>query len=798
MSEHAPATILYVDDSPESRRALGGVLRQAGFTVHEAATGAEALRLLAGRPEFVLVDVDLPDVDGFELCRRIKADPAAAATSVIHLSGVYAEAEHRSRGLDGGADAYLTKPVDPRELIAHVRALQRLRRAEASARAAARQYRATLQETGALLRSVLDSCTEYGITATDLDGQILVWNEGAVQNNGYTADEVVGKRNLRDLHVPEEIRSGRLRALFDEALRAGKAEGTFERVRKDGGRYTASSVLTLRRDEAGAPAGFLLVSRDVTEQRRLEEQVRRNNEELQEQNRRVQEVSRLKSEFLANMSHELRTPLNGIIGFAELMHDGRVGPVSATHKEYLGDILTSARHLLQLINDVLDLSKIEAGALEFHPETVDVARLVGEVCGILRALAAGKRIQVAAEIDPALGPVRADPAKLKQVLYNYVSNALKFTPDEGRVTVRVGPEGADEFRVEVEDTGVGIRSEDVNRLFVEFQQLDAGTRKRHQGTGLGLALTKRIVEAQGGRVGVRSTPGVGSTFSAVLPRAAGPAPEPPPAPADAPAPGAPGVLVIEDDPAERDWLSGVLAGAGYAVETATTGAEAVEKCRRRAFAAITLDLFLPDMTGRDLLRAIQAGGPNESVPVIVLTVVAERGAVAGFNIHDFLIKPVQADELVASLRRAGAPPDGTWKILVVDDDPDALKVMEATLNYLGYLPVCRPGGDEGLRAAAEERPAAVVLDLMMPGVDGFEFLDHFRRTPLGRATPVIVWTVKDLTAEDRVRLRSMAQGVVMKTQGGVEAVLEELRRRLGPPPDAGAPAGAAPAPRAGP
>ncbi len=260
------------------------------------------------------------------------------------------------------------------------------------------------------------------------------------------------------------------------------------------------------------------LTESLRRQKVLEQQLHRKNEELVEQNRTVQEANRLKGEFLANMSHELRTPLNAIIGFAELMHDGRIGPVSPEHKEYLGDILTSSRHLLQLINDVLDLSKVESGKMEFHPEPLDLAQLVTEVCDALRTLAAQKRIAVQAEIDPSVDGVTGDPGKLKQTLYNYLSNALKFTPDEGRVTVRVAAEGAETFRLEVEDTGVGIKPEDVSRLFVEFQQLDASTAKKHQGTGLGLALTKRLVEAQGGQVGVRSTPGKGSVFFAVLPR----------------------------------------------------------------------------------------------------------------------------------------------------------------------------------------------------------------------------------------------------------------------------------------
>jgi signal transduction histidine kinase/DNA-binding response OmpR family regulator len=524
------------------------------------------------------------------------------------------------------------------------------------------------------------------------------------------------------------------------------------------------------------------LQKEIAERKLLEAELRRKNEELEAQSRRVQEATRLKSEFLANMSHELRTPLNAIIGFAELMHDGKVGPVSPVHKECLGDILTSSRHLLQLINDVLDLSKVEAGKMEFRPETVDVVKVVGEVSDILRGLAARKRIEIAREVDPGLGTVIVDPGKLKQVLYNYLSNALKFTPDAGRVTIRAAAEDADRFRIEVEDSGIGIRAEDLSRLFVEFQQLDASTAKAYAGTGLGLALTRRIVEAQGGQVGVRSTPGQGSLFFAVLPRAArGAQPEPAsPGPWRA-LPGAPTILVIEDDTKERAWLVETLVAAGYAVEVARTGQAAIDQCRERTFDAITLDLLLPDMGGWEVLKEIHSDGPNQKTPTIVVTVVAEKGVGAGFAIHDYLVKPVRAEALLASLQRAEIPPAGNRPILVVDDDPQARRLMETTLQGLGYRSRAAADGEEGLRVAGDTDPAAVVLDLLMPEMDGFEFLERFRRTPAGRATPVIVWTAKDLTDEDYGRLAASAQAVVRKSEGGTGTLIDELRTCIARP-----------------
>jgi CheY-like chemotaxis protein/two-component sensor histidine kinase len=462
-----------------------------------------------------------------------------------------------------------------------------------------------------------------------------------------------------------------------------------------------------------------------------------------------------------------------------MMHDAKVGPVSAEQKEFLGDILTSSRHLLQLINDVLDLAKVESGTMAFHHEAVDVGTIVGEVRDILRSLAAAKRIPVSVDVVPSLGPVEADAGKLKQILYNYVSNALKFTPDGGRVSIRVEPEGADAFRIEVADTGPGIRPEDISRLFVEFQQLDASAAKRHAGTGLGLALTKRIVEAQGGRIGVRTAPGEGSVFFAVLPRR-----KPAEAPAEvvpSPRPGAPVVLVVEDDARDRAWLVQTLLAAGYGVEAASTGAAAILRARQRSFDAITLDLLLPDMSGRDVLSTLRASGPNRRTPVVVVTVVAEKEVVAGFRVHDFLSKPVRGEDLVAALASAGVARDDRRPVLVVDDDPNALKLAEGSLRDLGYRPVCFEDPEAGLEAALGETPAAVILDLRMPGLSGFEFLRRLRERPGGKHVSVIVWTAMDVTRPVRAELLRLAQGVVAKAEGARE-LLEELRAVL---PEAG-------------
>jgi protein-histidine pros-kinase len=366
-------------------------------------------------------------------------------------------------------------------------------------------------------RGILESAPDAMIIVNG-EGKISLANAQTERLFGYLRSELIGRPV--EMLVPQRFRSNHTsyRTGYAEHPRARAMNAGLELFgrRKDGTEFPAEIGLSpLETDD-----GTLILSsiRDVTAQKNLQAQLQRKNAEIVEQNRRLQEAHRLESGFLANMSHELRTPLNAIIGFAELIHDGRVGAVAPNQKEYLGDILTSSRHLLQLINDILDLSKIDAGKIEFRPESVDLTIVVGEVRDMLRIFALQKKIRVDFEIDPALRDIVADPGKLKQILYNYVSNALKFSPDGSRIVVRAQSSGDSEFRIEVEDAGIGIRPEDIPRLFVEFRQLDSSSAKKYPGTGLGLALTKQLVEAQGGRVGVRSVAGEGSVFFAELPR----------------------------------------------------------------------------------------------------------------------------------------------------------------------------------------------------------------------------------------------------------------------------------------
>ncbi|HET8938818.1 MAG TPA: response regulator [Polyangiales bacterium] len=617
-----------------------------------------------------------------------------------------------------------------------------------------------------------------GILICDIHGNIKDANEGFLSMVGYSRDEVLtGKVRWAEMTPPEWVKHDE-EAVAQLMQRGFTSTWEKEYIRKDGGRVPILVGVAMLNDiECIA---FVL---DITERRRLEE-LRVRSAELEAQNERVKESSRLKNEFLANMSHELRTPLNSIIGFADILYDREVPADSPKHYELIGDILRSGRHLLQLINDVLDLAKVEAGKLDFRPEVVDLPQLVSEVAAILRSIAAGKQIEIVTEIDPNLEQVTLDPARLKQVLYNYISNALKFTDNGGRVSVRATLEGEGMFRIAVADTGIGIAPQDLPRLFIEFQQLDAGTAKKHAGTGLGLALTKRIVEAQAGSVGVTSILGRGSTFFAILPiEASGEEGIEPlnvfnSEEANQVTESAAAVLVVEDDARDRRLLSRILSDAGYGVDQAATGAQAVAACVRRKYDAITLDLLLPDITGLEVLHNIREEGENQATPVVIVSVVAEKGVIGGYPVHDYLTKPVNSQELRACMRRARVASQTDRKVWVIDDDPSALKLMETVLTQLGYQVSCEPDPVAALQRLTLEQPSAIVLDLMMPRIDGFEFLARLRDKPEHDTVPVIVWTMKDLSSDDHKRLHRVAQAVLLKGYDRNVSLTQQMRSLL--------------------
>ena len=642
--------LLVVEDADDDYRILLREVRRGGYEVtSERVTSAAELAKALEQPwDLLITDWLLPGFGGLQAIETAVA--RGDGLPCIVISGTPNEDEAIA-AMRAGALDFLSKDRPMRFVPAVERALREaaeLRRRIASER--------ELRLSEERYRSAFERAPEALLTF-DLDHlKICDANAAAIKLYGRTLEQL-RSCNFIELSATK-LADGRdsLEVATDVLLRMrdGAELAPFEWLARNiEGEEIPAEVHLVRL--AGDQSRLVrLTVIDLRERRKLEE-IRQRTIELELQNRRIQEANRLKSEFLANMSHELRTPLNAIIGFSELLHDGQVPVTSPEHHEFLGDILTSGRHLLQLINDVLDLAKVEAGKLDFRPEAVDLGKLVHEIVSITRTTAAMKRISVEAEVEPTLTEIVLDPGRFKQVAYNYLSNALKFTPENGRVIVRCVAADDTTFRLEVEDTGVGIAPADLGRLFVEFQQLEQGTAKRHQGTGLGLALSRRLVEAQGGTVGVRSQLGVGSTFHAVLPRqCAVVLPTLSRTLTPRTRTGTRTILIVEDDDRDRELIASTLAGVGFGFEIARTGADALARCKERYFDAVTLDLLLPDMSGLDVLDTLRIGGWLRDTPVIVVTIVPDvKTAMA---VSDILRKPLNREALLGALERAGVRP----------------------------------------------------------------------------------------------------------------------------------------------
>ncbi|HEV3364181.1 MAG TPA: response regulator [Acidimicrobiia bacterium] len=487
-----------------------------------------------------------------------------------------------------------------------------------------------------------------------------------------------------------------------------------------------------------------------------------------------------KSTFLASMSHEFRTPLNAIIGYAEMLEEeaGDMGQEELLPD--LGKIRSAGRHLLGVINDVLDLSKIEAGRTDLYLETFAVETLVDEVAATVRPMAEAKGNRLEVRKGGDLGEMHSDLTKVRQTLLNLTGNASKFT-EAGTVTLTARRDG-DDVVFEVTDTGIGIAPEHMDRLFQPFSQAESSTARRFGGTGLGLVISRRFCEMLGGAVTVRSEAGVGSTFTVRLPARFEDRAEPtllpvPPPPPAAPVPAANGsaVLVIEDDATVRQLLEGVLTEEGYRVVTAGGDADTVELARQLHPDAITLDLALPSLAGWNLLAAIKADSELSDVPVIVLLVVEEAAGVP-LGATDYLTKPVQRDRLVGLLRTHCR--DRNAPVLVVEDDADTREMLQRMLEREGFEVAQAADGRAGLDRVAENRPSLILLDLLMPQMNGFEFLAELQTRPEWRSIPVVVVTAKDLTAEEHARLSGQVAEVLRKGAYSRERLLSEVRERV--------------------
>ena len=632
------------------------------------------------------------------------------------------------------------------------------------------------EEEHAFLRATLDHM-QHGVAMYDAEHKLVTWNQRFVDYLQMPEEFLGTDRTFSDyiryLGARGEFgEDADIEKELEKRLKVLATSHSFERTRPDG------MVMEVRRDPVPG-GGFIAIYTDITERKKQELALRKAMEGAESANK-------VKSSFLANMSHELRTPLNAIIGYSELLAEDAQ---DRGDKAALGDlekISAAGKHLLGLINEILDLSKIEAGKMEVYLERVDLQKAVADVKTIVDPMIAKNGNRLVIECPADIGGLKTDITKIKQCLINLLSNAAKFTK-QGTILLRLSRESGDDgeqVRFDVGDSGIGMTPEQLGRLFQAFTQADSSTTRNFGGTGLGLTITRHFVTMLGGAINVVSEPGKGTTFSIVLPDREGGAGEATAADDLGLAPegvaSAITVLIVDDDPAVHDVLSATLGREGYVLLHARDGAEALAIMRKTPPDIVTLDVQMPKVDGWSVLGIMKSEPALEHIPVIMLTIVDDRNLGFSLGASEFMTKPIDRVRLTALLRKL-APAKADSVILIVDDDPDVREVVASTVKAAGLTVAQAANGREALGWLANHQPPALILlDLMMPEVDGFEFLEKAREIESLNEVPIVVLTAKDLSEAERSFLAERTLLVLSKSGqpiGTLGTALSALARR---------------------
>jgi PAS domain S-box-containing protein len=611
--------------------------------------------------------------------------------------------------------------------------------------------------------------------------RFLAVNAAAVRKYGYSSREF-SAMTIKDIRPPEDV-PALLKEVSD--VREGSEKVSIWRHCRKDGSIIDVEITSYSLNFSGRPAE-VIVAVDVTQRKRDEEDKRKfterlaaTNQELDLRNREVERATKLKSKFLASMSHELRTPLNAIVGFSELLAEGTPGQLNDKQKRFVEHIKQGSAHLLQLINDILDLSKIEAGQLELRCEDFQVSEALPEVLSTIRPLAMARNIRLEQSLLTQAS-VHADRVRFKQILYNLLSNAVKFTPKGGSVTIKCSETG-NHVSLSVTDNGIGIRPEDQRLIFEEFRQVEGSSEAAQQGTGLGLAITKRLVERQGGKISVQSELGKGSCFTFTLPLGTIAAVTPPHASlrlAVSTTVGKPLILVVDDEASARELISSYL-DSEYRTVVAASGAEAIKKAQELRPDAITLDVLMSEGNGFETLVALRKTSETANIPIIIVSIVDQKQVGFALGAADYLVKPIRKPLLLETIRKhVPSQTDDDASILLVDDDPQTLELLEETLRSAGYETQSVRSGARALEVLSSKLVGAVMLDLLMPGMNGFEVIHHIRQEPNLKELPVLVMTAKALTADERGLLSRETQAMFQKNGSWHQQLLVEVDRQV--------------------
>ncbi len=645
-------TILHVDDNEANRYVVNRILQNAGFSVVEAATGATGLEAVANfQPDLVILDVQLPDISGFEVCRQIKANPETAFIPVLHLSASFVQSQDKAEGLDSGADAYLVQPVEPIELLATLRSLLRIRRAEEAALSSAREWQTTF-----------DSMND-GVSLVDREGRIIRCNRAMMQLFCKPSHEILG-------YAHHELMGAKLGIGDGTCFRRAKETHQRQILEFQSQERWFAKTIDPVLDGDGTLTGAVFILSDITERKRAEALLQEQNDRLnqlmislQQQTEQAQQANRIKDEFLAVLSHELRSPLNPILGWARILQKNHQDAAKTQYA--LETIERNAKLQAQLIEDLLDVSRILQGKLSLNTVPVGLNFTIKAALETVRLAAEAKSIQIQTIFEPNVGSVLGDSGRLQQVVWNLLSNAIKFTSQGGRVEVRletiedeVDTHAAEYTQITVSDTGRGISADFLPYVFDYFRQADGTTTRKFGGLGLGLAIVRHLVELHGGTVQAASPgEGQGAVFKVKLPPiAASKLNQVNTADRDRSDLNLNGLqtLLVDDDKDSREFIAFVLEQYGAQVTEADSAHDALNNLERAKFDLLISDIGMPDMDGYTLIRQIRNQSPEQGgeIPAIALTAYAgeidrQQALAAGFQHH--ISKPIELEVLIQAI-----------------------------------------------------------------------------------------------------------------------------------------------------